>query len=51
MDCPYYNTHGDYRCEITQKYMYGTVMHDYYCFDGKYGYENCQCYKDYWNKR
>lgn len=50
MDCPYYDLDTN-RCKLTGEYVYNTLKHDYYCFNGKYGYDNCRVYKDYWDKR
>lgn len=50
MDCPYYNL-DTYCCKLTGEKTIDTLKHDYYCFNGKYGYDSCQVYKDYWNKR
>ncbi|MDE6470557.1 MAG: hypothetical protein K2L19_06005 [Eubacterium sp.] len=50
MDCPYYDL-GTCRCKISGEYTYDTYKRDTYCFESKYGYDNCQVYKDYWAKR
>jgi len=49
MDCPYYDL-STYRCKLTGEYVYDSMKHDYYCFEPKYSYEQCQTYKDWVNK-